>query len=159
MSVIVPGVSDDLYINADVVMACADLASRTGASGFEIGHVHDDVPIEEAGWYAHVNFRGARIIVENLRGPDEAALALAQRLLTGATCRCLKPVSLGVLQRGCRWKLVGERWESGCDAPPIKLAPGTKAGDYGEIQRALANVAGNRMARRAAKKGRRGRAV
>jgi hypothetical protein len=140
-----------LYVNADAVMACVDLAARTGASGFEIGHVHENVPIEEASWYAHVNFKGARIMVQDKRDPTEAAMALAERLLAGATCRCLRPVTVSRLRRGaCRWRLVGPQWKSGCDAPPIKI--GNAAGDYSKIQEAMAAAAGNRAARRAGKR-------
>ncbi len=141
---------ESLYVNADVVMACVDLASRTGARDFEIGHVHDDVPVELAGWYAHVQFKGARIIVEDHRSPTDAAMALAQRLLIGATCRCLQPVTLSPFHKGCRWRLVGPRWVPGCNAPPIKVAG--PPGDYAGIQKALADAVSNRAARRAAKK-------
>ena len=99
------------YINDDVVMACAQLIGRSGASGFEIGYLHDDVPVEEAGWYAHAQFQGARITVQDHRSPTGAALALAERLLSGATCRCRRPVTLSDGQDGCRWRLVGNRWE------------------------------------------------
>lgn len=150
-SIVVVVVTDDLYVNADVVMACVDLASRTGASGFELGHVHEGVPVEEAGWYAHVNFKGTRLMVQDKRDPTEAAMALAERLLAGATCRCLKPVTLSRLQPGsCRWRLIGPRWQPGCDAPSLKMEG--EPGDYNKIQEALAAAVSNRAARRAAKR-------
>jgi hypothetical protein len=137
--------SDDLYVNADLIMACVDLASRTGASNFEIGHVHHDVPLEEAGWYAHVTFKGARIMTQDHRSPDAAAMALAERLLDGATCRCLQPVTINPKHPGCQWKLVGRAWQSSCDAPPIKYSG--PPGDYQSIQQALAKHADNRAGR------------
>lgn len=137
------------YINDDIVIACADLADRAGANGFEIGYLHDDVPVEDAGWFAHAQYRGARITVEDHRSPTGAALALAERLLAGATCRCRQPVSLSDNRDGCRWRLVGRRWEPSCDAPSIRVPAGR--GDHAAMQRALAEP-GNRAERRAAKK-------
>lgn len=127
----------------DALAAAVDLIGRTGAQGFEIGYLHDDVPIEAAGWYAHAQYRGARITEENHRGPIEAAEALARQLLTGAMCNhCKKLVALsddgavafnGTLLDGtrwtaeqaraagqCRWRRVGPRWVRGCErtAPP-----------------------------------------
>lgn len=122
-----------------ILIACADLAGRTGAKEFEIGYLHDGVPIDQAGWYAHAQFRGARIHIEEQRSPVAAAYALAVRLLTGAKCvRCGSLVTLASdgtafaftrahLADGttwsaeeaaaagqCRWRLVGERWEPSC---------------------------------------------
>lgn len=79
----------------DALIATVDLIGRTGAKGFEIGYLHEGVPVEEAGWYAHAQYRGARITEENHRGPVEAAEALARQLLTGAMCNhCKKLVAL-----------------------------------------------------------------
>lgn len=66
-------------LNGDAVIACADLVGRAGATQFKLGYLHDDVPIEEAGWYAHAQYRGARITVDDRRSPSEAALAFAER--------------------------------------------------------------------------------
>jgi hypothetical protein len=119
------------------LIAAVDLVGRTGAKHFEVGYLHDDVPMEEAAWYAHARYRGTRISVENQLGPAEAAEALALRLLTGAKCACGKLVALSgdgalafrnpVMSDGsrfpldeavragqCRWKRDGERWVSGC---------------------------------------------
>jgi hypothetical protein len=143
------------YVNDDIVVACMDLVGRAGAAGFEIGYVHDDVPVEEAGWYAHASYQGARIMVEDHRSPTGAALALAERLLAGAVCRCRKPVSLADDRPGCRWRLVGQRWEPGCDAPPITVK-GAQRGDHAAMRRALAEPA-NRAERRRRDQGRGGR--
>lgn len=121
----------------DAIVACADLVGRTGATAFQIGYLHDDVPVEQAGWFAHAQFRGARISVEDHRGPVEAAEALCRRLLTGAKCRCGRLVALsdegaiafdGHLADGsrwtteqaaaagqCRWRRMGPRWVRGCE--------------------------------------------
>jgi hypothetical protein len=126
-----------------ILIACADLAGRTGAKAFEIGYLHDGVPVEKAGWYAHAQFRGARILIEQQPGPVDAAYALAVRLLTGAKCvQCGSLVTLASdgtafaftrahLADGttwnaeeaaaagqCRWRLVGQRWEPSCPEPP-----------------------------------------
>lgn len=141
------------YMSEDVVVACVDLVGRAGASGFEIGYLHDDVPVAEAGWYAHASYQGTRVIVEDHRSPSGAALALAERLLAGAICRCREPVTLTDGVAGCRWRLAGKRWEPGCDAPTIEV-PGGKRGDYAAMQQAVAEPA-NRAERRRRKQRRR----
>lgn len=138
------------FMNEDVVIACVDLVGRCGASGFEIGYLHDDVPVEEAGWHASVQFHGARITVQDHRSPSGVALALAERLLRGAACRCRQPVALSDRAEGCRWRLVGRRWEPGCDAEPIHVKG--ERGDHAAMVRALSEPP-NRAARRAANKG------
>lgn len=136
----------------DIVIACMDLAGRSGASGFNIGYLNEDAPAEEAGWYAEVMFKGARIVVGDQRSPTAAALALAERLLRGATCRCRRPVTLSDGQEGCRWRLAGKRWEPGCDVAPVRVSG--ERGDYAAMQTALAQPM-NRADRRRLKKGRR----
>lgn len=133
-------------MNGDVVVACADLVRRAGARDFEIGYLHDDVPVEEAGWYAVASYQGARLMVDEHRSPTAAALALAERILSGATCRCRRPVVLDDDRAGCRWRLVGRRWEPGCDAPPLQVQG--KRGDHAAIAAALAQPM-NRAQRRA----------
>jgi hypothetical protein len=71
----------------DAFIAAVDLTGRTGARQLEVGYLHDDVPAEQAGWYAHAQYRGARITVEDHAGPVQALEALAWRLLTGAQCQ------------------------------------------------------------------------
>jgi hypothetical protein len=141
-------------MNDDIVTACADLVGRAGAAGFEIGYAgDDDAAIEDARWYAVATYQGARVIADEHRSPTAAALALAEQLLTGATCRCTRPVSLSDERPGCRWRLVGARWEPGCDAAPVSV-PGGRPGDMAAIKEAMAQVppGGNRAARRAAKR-------
>jgi hypothetical protein len=114
-------------MSGDVVVACADLAGRAGARDFEIGYLRDDVPTDQAGWYAQVTYRGARLMADEHRSPTAAALALAERILSGAQCRCGRQVALADDQPGCRWQLVGKRWEPGCDGP--RAADGVAPGD------------------------------
>lgn len=126
-------------LQEDKVVAAADLVGRAGATGFEIGYLYDDVPPEQAAWYAHAQYKGARIIAENHPHPADAAEALAVKLLTGAKCKCGRLVALDtdgaiafrkpVMADGstftaaearragqCRWRREGKRWTSGCDA-------------------------------------------
>lgn len=108
-----------------IVVSTADLVGRTGAKAFEIGYLHDDVPMEKAGWYAQAQYRGAKVIEEGA-GPVEAADALALRLLQGGQCTaCNKPVGIRtpnatwipyVLAGYCLWRRIGNRWTKGCGA-------------------------------------------
>jgi hypothetical protein len=139
-------------MNEDAVMACIGLVDRCGATDFEVGYLHDDVPVEQAGWWASAQFKGARIIAENHQSPVLACQALAERLLRGATCRCRRPVTLSGGRDGCRWRLVGARWEPGCDVPPLRVQG--QRGDHAAMERALAQPM-NRRDRRAGKKGKR----
>jgi hypothetical protein len=118
-------------MNEDAVIACADLVGRTGASGFEIGFLHEDVPVEDAGWYAVAFYRGARITTDERRNPSEAAMALSERLLRDAACRCGRRVALSGSQPGrCRWRLMGATWEPGCDAvADYRRTPWRRCGD------------------------------
>jgi hypothetical protein len=127
-------------LDEDAFIAAADLVGRTGAKELQIGYLHDDVPAAEAGWYAHAQYKGARITEEG-SGPVEAAEALARRLLTGGKCtRCGGLIALSgrgafayaspVMADGttwtaeeaakagqCRWTRMGRRWEAGCQQP------------------------------------------
>ncbi len=132
---------DDL----DALKACVDLVGRSGGRGFEIGYLHDGVPIERAGGWAHAQYSGARIAVENQPGPAAAAAALAKKVLTGAKCQCGSLVRLsddGAMFMGtrerpatladgttgsaaeaeaagqCRWVREGARWVKGCERDP-----------------------------------------
>lgn len=107
-----------MTFDEDAVLAACDLVGRSGATGFEIGYLHDDVPSEQAGWYATAQYRGARLIADDHRGPVEAAEALARRVLDGATCaHCDKPIRLDdrLAVNACRWTRTGARWVRGCE--------------------------------------------
>ena len=146
-------------MHEDAVVACADLVGRAGASGFEMGwtcpHVPDgpdDHNCPDVTWHAHAQYQGARIMTDEHQSPSTAALALAQRLLDGAKCRCREPVTLSDAQPGCRWQLVGKRWEPGCDVEPVRV-DGAR-GDHAAMVRAMAQPPANRAERRAVDKAR-----
>jgi hypothetical protein len=122
----------------EATQAALELVGRTGAQSLEVGYLNDTPLAEDADWYAHAQYRGARITVEHHRGPAQALEALAGRLLTGAQCaHCGSLVALSdrgaafypsstlvdgslwdeqtVRQVGqCRWRRVGARWVEGC---------------------------------------------
>jgi len=119
----------------DAFMAAADLVGRTGARHFEIGYLDDTPPHR---WYAHAQYRGARITCENQPDPVAAAEGLARQLLTGAQCQhCGRLVTLNpagayahdsTLMDGrpwtaqqqtdagvCYWRRRGRTWVRGCE--------------------------------------------
>ncbi|KLL11568.1 MULTISPECIES: hypothetical protein [Protofrankia] len=128
-------------MDLEEVLACADLVGRSGASGFEIGYLDDD-PANPR-WYAHAQYRGARLTCEDHPTPQAAADALAHRLLQGAQCRCGRVATTSpygavpynaTLINGqrrtheqartagqCLWRRTGARWEPSCTAPPIVI--------------------------------------
>lgn len=113
-----------MSFDQDALVAALDLVQRTGAKQCQFGYLHDDVPIEEADWYAYAQFRGARIIVEHKQGPAEAVEALARRLLDGALCRrCGTLIRLADEGEGCRWTRQGPKWTPGCDLPVNQSIP------------------------------------
>lgn len=130
-------------LDSEEFKASLDLIGRVGALEFTVGYMHDDVPIEEAGWYAYVRYRGVRVTTENHTSPTEAVEALAARLLKGARCNhCGGIVTLrrdgvwfpasdpddvvpyadgeswtardAMRAKRCRWVRQGARWEPGC---------------------------------------------
>lgn len=68
------------------ITALADLAAKTGARDLQIGYVRDDVPCQDAGWFAYTSYQGGRIMIDEQAGPVQAARGLAVRLLSGARC-------------------------------------------------------------------------
>lgn len=129
-------------LDEDAMVAAIDLVQRSGASECTYGYLHDNVPIEEAAWWAEARYSGARIIAEGHRGPVEALEALARKLLTGAMCsHCRALIALGddgaVVYPGsarndgsvwtdeeirrvrrlpqCRYRRVGPKWVRGCE--------------------------------------------
>lgn len=116
-------------IDEDAMHASLDLIRRSGAGEVEFGFANEDAQtVEQGDWYAHAQYRGARLFTEHHRGPIEALEALARRLLTGATCRrCGKPIRLssaGKSKGTCRWRRMGDTWQPGCDKP---IDPSIKA--------------------------------
>ena len=125
--------SSDVTLDDDAVKACADLVGRTGAKTFQIGY--DEDPPRR--WYAYAQYKGARLTVEDCRGPVEAADALSRKLLTGGKCtHCGGLITLtdaGAVafprhftdgsevteetaraMPHCRWRRMGGKWERGC---------------------------------------------
>lgn len=122
----------------DALVATVELVGRTGATAFECGYLHDDAPVDQAAWWAHAQYRGARIAVENQAGPVQAFDALAKRLLSGAQCQhcrglvALSPfgamafdstfvdgrrwtVEQAAAAQQCLWRRVGRSWVRGCE--------------------------------------------
>lgn len=120
--------------------AAVMLVGNSGARSLEIGYLYDDVPSEQAAWWATATYRGAKLNVENEAGPAEAVEALAKRLLTGARCQWCqglvalstdgavaypgsvmadgsrmpdRPTDLAALGQ-CLWRRNSARWEPGC---------------------------------------------
>lgn len=108
-----------VQLDEDALVAAVDLVGRSGATEFQIGYLHDGVPVAEAGWWAHARYRGARIVVEDFPDPVAAAEALARQLLTGAYCtHCGGETVLsgdGTSPIQCRYRRVGKRWVRGCE--------------------------------------------
>lgn len=105
--------------DVDRLVAAVDLVGRSGATNFELGWLDDDVPVEDARWWAKAQYRGARLTVEDHAGPVEAAEALACRILDGGTCtHCGGTTVIGpaptTVGAACRWTRTGNRWERGC---------------------------------------------
>jgi hypothetical protein len=131
-----------MMLDDDALIAAADLVGRSGSKEFEIGYLHDDVPADQASWWAQATYQGIRIIAENHPGPIEAAEALARRILEGAKCKCGKLVALSdagamfydatmadgsswtaeeAIKAGqCRWRRYGRRWQQGCEPLPAE---------------------------------------
>ena len=108
-----------LQLDEDALYAAADLIGRTGATELQFGYLHDGVPVAEAAWWAHAQYRGARVVVEDHRDPVAAIEALARRLLTGGRCtHCGGETVLsgdGSSPIQCRYRRVGARWVRGCE--------------------------------------------
>jgi hypothetical protein len=105
-------------LDMDAVVAVADLVARAGGREFEIGHLEDGVPVEQARWYATARFKGAMLIADEKAGPDEAADALARRILSGGKCTyCHKTVVLNLTKpnKQCLWHRDGNAWVQGCN--------------------------------------------
>lgn len=102
----------------DALNAALHVVERTGAKQTQIGYLREGVPVEQAGWYAHAQYHGARVTAEEHPGPVEAAEALARRLLDGGLCAfCGQRISLGDYPgRRCKWTRRGDKWVRGCEA-------------------------------------------
>jgi hypothetical protein len=126
----------------DAVVAVAHLADRAGALSFEIGYADATATtVEGADWYATAHYRQGPVRVQHHHTPEEAANALAARILTGGTCRCGRRSAVADILGGtdpgaCTWRRIHTRWQPSCNAPPIRPGPGTR-GDADAIRAAL----------------------
>jgi hypothetical protein len=102
--------------DTDALFAAVELVGRTGAKGLEVGYLHEDVPVDQAAWYATAQYQGAKVFVENHTGPVEAVEDLAAQLMEGGLCtNCNRQVSLtkhAFLY--CRYVRQGRSWIPGC---------------------------------------------
>lgn len=102
----------------DRATAAIELIARTGATHLEIGYLHDNVPTDQADWWASAQYRGAKIHVEHKRSPGHALDALLVRLLDGAVCRwCGRQVTnrkSASPRRHCIYRRNGDRYIRGC---------------------------------------------
>jgi len=103
-------------MDTDAFDAGIELIGRAGAKAFEVGYVHENVPVEDAGWYAMAQWNGVKIMVDKRTGPVEAIEALARKVLNGSVCtHCGQPISLSGDREGiCRWTRRGDSWVRGC---------------------------------------------
>lgn len=115
-------------VDEDAFFAALDLIGRAGARQTEFGYLNEEVPVEEADWWAKAQYRGARVMVEHHRGPVEAVEALARRLLSGGMCtHCQRGIALsGESPDFCRWTRVGRKWERGCRETHTERMPEEK---------------------------------
>jgi hypothetical protein len=109
----------------DALDAGLDLVGRTGAKSIEIGFLHEDVPVEEAGWYAHVQYHGARVTSEDHKSPVDAVEGLARQLLESGLCAfCGERIALADFPgKRCRWTRNGKQWTRGCEATHTERIP------------------------------------
>lgn len=106
----------------EALTAAIDLVGRTGAKDVTFGYLDDDVPIQDARWWAKVMYGErspvgvATVMTEDHVGPVEAMEALAHRLLDGGQCQfCGRKVALSEYRNNrCRWRRVGDTWHPGC---------------------------------------------
>lgn len=115
--------------------AAIDLIGRTGAADLEIGYLHDDVPTEQADWWATARYRGSRITVEHKRSPGHALDSLLARLLNGGQCRwCGRNVTnrKSASPKLCRYRLDGDHYVRGCidthREPTVPVPPWARTG-------------------------------
>lgn len=111
------------------LFASVNLIGRSGAKEFQFGWLDDDVPIEEARWWAKARWGGEILTEENHVGPVEAADALARRVMDGGMCvHCQRKISLGQAQPDvCVWHREDDQWVRGCldEFPETDVRPTT----------------------------------
>lgn len=149
--------------HVDTVVATAELCGRSGATNFEVGYLDDDVPSEQARWWAKAQYRGRRLQVDEQSSPVAACEALAARILddgmcttcgervvTAATLEANEAAGLAPAQVRCVWVRHGRHWIAGCVDPQAEA----ERLDDATARRQPAEPIPNRAARRRASRGR-----
>lgn len=125
-------------MNMDAVIAVVDLGKRAGASMFGIGWEcpHSDELSDEqikthqcpdVVWWAGIQYNDEEFATPPCPDPLTAADFLAKSLLRSAQCKCGRLATPTTPVDGmCTWRRIGDRWDSGCDDPPIDLPDGTR---------------------------------
>lgn len=123
----IPG---NVPFDPDRLTAAIELIGRAAARSIELGWIDDAGP-KPGDWYASAAYRGARVTVEHQLGPDDAAEALAFKLMEGGQCvHCghhltVPGVELADGSPSCQFHREGPHWLRGCDdgyeAPPQGL--------------------------------------
>ncbi len=141
-------IPDGVEFDKERLLAAVEVIGRGAANSLELGWTHDDGP-RPGEWYASASYKGARVIVENEHGPEDAAENLALRLIVGGQCvHCGLTVTVrneaGLVMtvaghpvldedaleetypdRVCVWHRDGPHWLRGCDGgfgpPPAGL--------------------------------------
>jgi hypothetical protein len=121
--------------HTDAILACAELCHRSGATQFEVGYLDDDVPTDQARWWAKAQYRGDRLHVDEQPSPAHACQALATRILGGGHCTtCGVTVTtttelaaadaqgLQPASQRCVWARHGPHWIAGCVDPTVEAA-------------------------------------
>lgn len=146
----------------DAAVAAIDLVGRSGGRSLDFGYLDDDVPMADARWWATATYRGAKLSVEEHRGPVEALEALARLVLEGGRCAwCARRVTLvgdGGDTETCRWRRTAARWDRGCIDDPtvdrrVLTATGRRLDDPGPVGRGARRA--KPAPRKRTKKGRR----
>jgi len=145
----------------DPVIAASLLVSRSGGQDFEFGYTCPHQPgagkghsCSELTWWASAKWKGTKVLADGHKSPPGAAITLAVKILMTSRCKCGRPVVLDDESKGCRWKLMGERWVAGCDDAPISIPVGAH-GDLIKMSRAADAKLVNREQRRHAERARR----
>jgi hypothetical protein len=105
------------------LVAAVDAIARSGATGFEVGHLEDgSVPVPLARWYATAKYKGAKITADEHASPIAAVEELLAKIMVGGGCvKCRRSITLpnepgaGAPER-CTWSRLGDMWVPGCVA-------------------------------------------
>jgi hypothetical protein len=111
-----------IALGLDEVQAAVDLAKRSGAKSFLMGHTPDDKPE----WHVRVKYTGhPDQFVSGHDSPQGAGIGIAEFLLVGSRCACGNTVTFLTDACGevCCWRRVGQIWLAGC-ADGIDTHPG-----------------------------------